>query len=66
MLTEWLYWSIDQNLEKIDPVTVQIYDVNQPAVVAKFLDMYLSNSSASTAISPQIRKYGIPFYGILC
>ena len=39
-----------QNLVKMNPVTLQIYDVNQHKVVTKFLDMCLSISSTSAGI----------------
>ena len=53
--------SNDQYLEKMNPVTVQIHDVNQH----KFLDMCLYKSSASTGIFSSIdlvmSKYEIPW-----
>ena len=39
-----------QNLVKMNPVTLQIYDVNQHKVVTKCLDMCLSISSTSAGI----------------
>ena len=39
-----------QNLVKMNPVTLRIYDVNQHNVVTKFLDMFLSMSSTSAGI----------------
>ena len=39
-----------QNLVKMNPVTLRIYDVNQHNVVTKFLDMCLSMSSTSAGI----------------
>ena len=57
--------SNDQNMEKMNPVTVRIYDVNQHKVVTKFLDMCLSKSSTSAGIFSSIdmamNKYGIPW-----
>ena len=57
--------SNNQNLEKMNPVTVQIYDVNQHKVVAKFLDMCLTKSSTSASIFSSIdlvlSKYEIPW-----
>ena len=40
----------DQTLKKTNPVTVQIFDVNQHKVVTKVLDMCLRKSSASAGI----------------
>ena len=55
----------NQNLEKMNPVTVQIYDVNQHKVVAKFLDMCLRKSSTSASIFSSVdlvmSKYEIPW-----
>ena len=42
--------SNNQNLEKMNPVTVRIFDINQHKVVTKFLDMCLSKSSTSAGI----------------
>ena len=57
--------SNDQNIKKMNPVTVRIYDVNQHKVVTKFLDMCLSKSSTSAGIFSSIdmamNKYGIPW-----
>ena len=57
--------SNDQYLEKMNPVTVQIYDANQHKVVTKFLDICLYKSSTSTGIFSSIdldmSKYEIPW-----
>ena len=54
----------DQNLVKMNPVTLRIYDVNQHKVVTKFLDMGLCMSSTSAGIFSStdlvISKYEIP------
>ena len=42
--------SNDQNLEKMYPVTVRIFDINHHKAVTKFLDMCLSKSSTSAGI----------------
>ena len=34
----------DQNLEKMNPVALCIFDINQHKVVTKFLDMFLRKS----------------------
>ena len=55
----------DQNLVKMNPVTVRIYDVNHHKVVTKFLDMCLSKSSTSAGIFSStdlvMSKYEIPW-----
>ena len=57
--------SNDQNLEKMNPVTVHIFDINQHKEVMKFLDMGLSKSSTSVgifcSIDSAITKYEIPW-----
>ena len=57
--------SNNQNLEKMNPVTALIYDVNQHKVVTKFVGMCLSKSSTSASIFSSIdlvmRKYEIPW-----
>ena len=42
----------DQNLEKMNPVALCIFDINQHKVVTKFLDMFLRKS---------MTKYEIPW-----
>ena len=42
--------SNDQNLEKMNPVALCIFGINQHKVVTKFLDMCLSKSSISAGI----------------
>ena len=39
-----------ETLEKMNPVTVRIFDMNQHKVVTKFPDMCLSKSSTSAGI----------------
>ena len=57
--------SNDQNLEKMNTVTVRIYDVNRHKVVTKFLDMCLSKSSTSASIFSSMdlvmSQYEIPW-----
>lgn len=43
-----------QNLEKMNPVTVRIFDNNQHKVVNKLLDIYLSKASTAAAIFSSI------------
>ena len=56
--------SNDQNLEKMNPSTVHIFDINQHKVAMKFLDMCLSKSSRSPGIfffiDSAMAKYEIP------
>ena len=42
--------SNDQNLQKMNPVTVRIFDINQQKVVCKFLDMCPTKGSTAEAI----------------
>lgn len=42
--------SNDNGLQKMNPVTVRIYDVNQHKICCKFLDMCLSTESTADAI----------------
>lgn len=55
--------SNDQGLEKMNPVTVRIFDINQHKVVTKFLDMCKSRESNAKAIFRAIdtamSKYGV-------
>ena len=44
--------SNDQNLEKINPVTVRILGINQHKVVMEFLDMCLSKFSTPAGVIP--------------
>ena len=57
--------SNDQNLEKMYPVTVRIFDINHHKAVTKFLDMCLSKSSTSAGIyrsnDSAMTKYEIPW-----
>ena len=57
--------SNDQNLEKMNPVTVLIFDTNHHKVVTKFLDMCLGKSSTSAgifcSIDSAMTKYEIPW-----
>ena len=57
--------SNDQNLEKMNPVTVRIFDINHHKVVTKFLDVCLSTSSTSAGIfcsvDSAMTKYEIPW-----
>ena len=57
--------SNDQNLEKMNPVTVRLFDINQHKVVTKFLDMCLSKVSKAvgifTSINNVFQKYDIPW-----
>ena len=46
--------SNDQNLSKMNPVTVRLFDINQRKVVTKFLDMCLTQSSTAVAIFSSI------------
>ena len=47
--------SNDQNLEKMNPVTVRLFDINQQhKVVTDFLDMCLSRASTAAAIFSSI------------
>ena len=46
--------SNDQNLEKMNPVTVRLFDINQYKVVTNFLDMCLSRASTAAAIFSSI------------
>ena len=46
--------SNDQNLEKMNPVTVRLFDINQHKVVTNFLDMCLSRASTAAAIFSSI------------
>ena len=46
--------SNDQNLEKMNPVTVRLFDVNQHKVVTNFLDMCSSKSSSAVGIFASI------------
>ena len=55
--------SNDQNLEKMNPVTIRLFDINQHKVVTKFLDMCLSKVSTAVGIFTSInvfQKYDIP------
>ena len=55
--------SNDQGLEKINPVAVRIFDINQHKVVTKFLDMCKSKESNAKAIfgftDVSMLKYGV-------
>ena len=55
--------SNDQNLQKMNPSTVHIFDINQHKVAMKFLDMCLSKSSRSPGkfcfIDSAMAKYQI-------
>ena len=42
--------SNDQSLEKMNPVTVRLFDINQHKIVTKFLGMCLSKSSTAVGI----------------
>ena len=57
--------SNNQNLEKINPVTVQIYNINQHKMLTKVLDMCLRKSSTSVSIFSSVNlvmsKYKIPW-----
>ena len=62
--------SNDQNLEKMNPVTVCIFDINQHKVVTKFLDMCLSKSSTSAGIFGSIDSamtvwLNMKFFGVI-
>ena len=46
--------SNDQNLEKMNPLTVRIFDINQHKVVTKFFDMCLSKSATAVGIFSSI------------
>ena len=46
--------SNDKNLNKINPVTVRLFDINQHKVVTKFLDICLTQSSTDVAIFSSI------------
>ena len=46
--------SNNQSLEKMNPVTVRLFDINQHKIVAKFLDMCLSKSSTAVGIFSSI------------
>ena len=46
--------SNDQNLEKMNPVTVRLFDISQHKVVPNFLDMCLSRTSTAAAIFSSI------------
>ena len=51
--------SNDQNLEKMNPLTVRYFDEPQHKVVAQFLDMCLSRSSAA------LEKHNIPWFNCI-
>ena len=42
--------SNDSGLEKMNPVTIRLYDVNDNKVVTRFLDMCTSSSSTAAGI----------------
>ena len=46
--------SNDQNLEKMNPVTVRLFDISQHKVVTNFLDMCLSRASTAATIFSSI------------
>ena len=49
--------SNDQSLEKMNPVTVRIFDINHHKVVTKILDMCLGKSFTSASIFCYIMKF---------
>ena len=57
--------SNDQNLGKMNPVTVRLFDINQHKVATKFLDVCLSKVSTAvgifTSINNVFQKYDIPW-----
>lgn len=50
----------DQNLEKENPVTVNIFDKNQQKIVTQFFDMCLSRTATAFKLLKVLLKYEIP------
>lgn len=61
--------SNDQDQQKMNPVTVRIFDINQHKVVCKFLDMCLSKESTAdgifSCIESALNKHSIPWTNCL-
>ena len=54
----------DQNLEKMNPVALCVFDINQHKVVTKFLDTCLRKSTSADifcSINSAMTKYEIPW-----
>ena len=61
--------SNDQDTQKMNPVTVRIFDINQHKVACKFLDMCPSKESTAagifSCIDLALQKHGIPWANCL-
>jgi len=57
--------SNDSGLQKMNPVTVRLYDINQHKVCCKFLDMCLTTEATAegivTAVDNALSKYAVPW-----
>ena len=61
--------SSDQNLEKMNPLTMQYFDESQHKVVTQFLDICLSRSCTAegifSSLNAALEKHNIPWYNCI-
>ena len=48
--------SSDTGVEKMNPMTIRIFDINRGSVTAQFLDMCMSSSSTAQGISTRMNE----------